>query len=93
MIITDFYLLGLTPDATPEQVKAAYHERARILHPDAGGDAGQFAELVLAYQRCLAHAEAPKPCPDCLGLGKKRRTVGYFGIDVVCPTCKGKKTQ
>lgn len=49
--MSDLYkTLGVDDDATPEQLKAAYRARAKELHPDAGGDADEFAELSRAYR-------------------------------------------
>lgn len=41
--------LGVPPDATPEDIKAAYRAEAKKHHPDAGGDAERFGELQKAY--------------------------------------------
>lgn len=37
--------LGVAPDATPEQINAAYRRKARAAHPDAGGNRDAFARL------------------------------------------------
>ena len=34
-------ILGVSENATHEQVQAAFEKRARIVHPDTGGDACQ----------------------------------------------------
>jgi curved DNA-binding protein len=44
-------VLGVTSAATPAEVRAAFREAARRAHPDTGGDAGSFRQVVDAYQR------------------------------------------
>ena len=41
--------LGVSPDATPVQIKAAYRKAAKEHHPDAGGNADEFARIQLAF--------------------------------------------
>ncbi len=55
MTETDLYqLLGVGRDAAEEDIKRAYRQKARELHPDAtGGDAAteeRFKEVSLAYE-------------------------------------------
>ena len=47
----DYRVLGLEPGASRDEVKAAYREKARELHPDRGGDADAFSRVNEAYQR------------------------------------------
>lgn len=47
----DLYeILGVTRDASEEDVKRAYRRKAREHHPDAGGDENEFKELTTAYE-------------------------------------------
>lgn len=46
---TLYETLGVAPDATPLQIKAAFRARAKTLHPDAGGGAEEFAALCEAH--------------------------------------------
>ena len=41
--------LNLPPNATEEEIKAAYREKAKENHPDVGGDTEKMAEISNAY--------------------------------------------
>ena len=43
-------MLGLTPAATVDEVKAAYRERVKAHHPDQGGKVPDFLRLQEAYE-------------------------------------------
>lgn len=46
-----YRVLGLEPGADPEEVRVAYRERAKELHPDAeSGDEEAFKRLTRAYE-------------------------------------------
>ena len=48
--MTDHYqTLGVSPDATPEQIKKAYRSLANKHHPDKGGDQAKFKDISVAY--------------------------------------------
>lgn len=47
---THYEVLGVGTDATPDQIKSAYHALARKYHPDKGGDAGNFTKINRAYE-------------------------------------------
>lgn len=44
-----YAMLGLTPNATHDDVRAAYRKASKTAHPDAGGTAEAFAEIQLAH--------------------------------------------
>ena len=47
----DYYqILGITRDASAEEIKKAYRELAHKYHPDKGGDEKKFKEIAEAYQ-------------------------------------------
>lgn len=48
-----FEVLGVPPTATSEQVKEAFRQKAKNVHPDTGGSDREFLELQLAYQEGL----------------------------------------
>lgn len=47
---TLYDLLGASEEATPEELAKAYRQRSLDLHPDKGGDAEAFDELVKAFK-------------------------------------------
>lgn len=47
-------VLGVTSNATLEEIKRAYRERALATHPDRGGDPAAFRALQRAYERAVA---------------------------------------
>jgi hypothetical protein len=59
--MTCFDVLGLTAEATVDEIKAAYRRLAMERHPDRGGDEKEFVELQAAYEEALALAGAVEP--------------------------------
>ncbi len=43
-------ILGVSDDASPQEIQRAYREKARKHHPDMGGDAWAFQQVQEAYQ-------------------------------------------
>ena len=80
-----FVLLDLRV-ATLAQVKAAYREAARSLHPDAGGDPEEFQKLLENYTRA-ADQVTGRVCATCHGTGTVVHTAGFSSIKLPCPIC------
>lgn len=52
--LPDFYeILGVSRDATPEEIRAAWRAATRVAHPDAGGSAGLFRLVMEASETLL----------------------------------------
>ena len=45
-----YQTLGVSKDATPEDIKKAYRKLASLHHPDKGGDTAKFQEIQSAYE-------------------------------------------
>jgi hypothetical protein len=43
-------VLGLPPNATPQQIKRRYRALAKRNHPDRGGDQKQMQRIIAAYE-------------------------------------------
>lgn len=82
-----FELLGLPEDATEAQVKEAWREQARLLHPDLGGDPEVFQKTHEAYTQALSRVSS-RPCPTCEGRGFVQHVHGFYSLKMVCPTCQ-----
>ncbi len=44
-----YEILGVSKEATASAIKAAFRQKAKILHPDAGGDPEEFRRLKRAF--------------------------------------------
>jgi len=62
------YLLGVSPEADPDEVRHAWRMWARIAHPDVGGDPAHFAQLDHARRILLL----PVPAPIFVAVPKPR---------------------
>ncbi len=43
-------VLGVSPDASPDEIREAYHAKSKKYHPDAGGDEWAFRMVARAYE-------------------------------------------
>lgn len=84
-----FEQLGLSSEASTEEVKDAWRRLASIHHPDKGGDAATFDRLRQAYNAALTEAEAQKPCPSCQGTGRVLVKSGWSSVKLLCEACGG----
>ena len=91
-MLPPFYeLLGVGEDASAQQVRAAFKQRAVQLHPDKGGDPALFAALREAYDT-LADPErraeydrdvAKGGDADGEGMGRGRAVRGNAELDML----------
>lgn len=54
---TCWEILGIQPNAPRETIEAAFRDKARTLHPDAGGSAASMAELNSARDAAIGGAQ------------------------------------
>ncbi len=48
--MTLYEILGVSKNATPEEIKSAYKQQAKEHHPDKGGGVEQFQQIAEAYE-------------------------------------------
>ena len=102
---THYATLGVTTDATPEGVTAAFRSLAQQAHPDKGGDVDAWVTLVRAYT-CLRNAVSARAylsglriqtqaCARCDGSGVQARVSGPRAKAIVttCSVCEGTGTK
>lgn len=55
-----FRILNLPSSASPDEVRSAFRNLAKVCHPDTGGTAEAFRELKEAQEVALVEAARPK---------------------------------
>lgn len=58
-----FTVLGLTPEATLDEVRLARRRLAAQFHPDRGGSAAKMGEINAAFDRAVAEITNRPPAP------------------------------
>ncbi len=49
-MVNAYEILGLTTEATIDEIRTAYRNKAQIYHPDKGGQAEHFVAIQKAYE-------------------------------------------
>ena len=50
-------VLGIQPGTTKTEIKRTFYERAKVAHPDHGGDQAAFVELLAAFEALMLEPE------------------------------------
>lgn len=82
--MTPAEILGVSPDATEDEARAAYRKLAQLYHPDRpNGNLEKFQEL----GRALKQFKRKIPCPVCSGKGFIETRTGLAVKRDRCPKC------
>lgn len=79
---TPHQVLGVSPEATDDEIRTAYKRAAMKHHPDRGGSSEAFQAVHDAYA-----ALQNRTCPDCSGKGFTTTRRGFFVSKTPCPKC------
>lgn len=64
-----------------DEVRAAFRARARVLHPDVGGDDRGMADLLAAYREILERPVRQTMALDRRGRTRVERDIASFTVD------------
>jgi DnaJ-class molecular chaperone len=86
MSLQDRVLLGVAENASWREIKIAFRNICRVMHPDVGGNPAEFTRLTCAYSRLEAALAGPQPCEKCNGTG---RVMDGPLLKIFCKECGG----
>lgn len=97
---THFEVLGLRPSATLDEIKEAYRNKMRAVHPDVsvGGDpipirnAYEVISDTAARERYMKTLRMfHQACAQCNGTGDEHRSISFTKSEVIaCSACGGR---
>ena len=79
---TPHEILGIEPDASDDQIRAAYRRAAMKHHPDRGGSPEEFQRIQAAYEKLQTRV-----CPLCANKWFVTTKQGVFIKKEPCPRC------
>jgi len=83
-----FLLLSVDRTATPHEIRRAWREKARTVHPDAGGSVSGMQELNQALRQALELVGVPKVVKTVSPvLVRRERDVSSFTVDALPAEC------
>ncbi len=91
MVRTPFEILDLDETATTNEIKERWRRLCHEHHPDRGGDAAKFDEIMTAYKQLRITTNNQQRCENCRGTGRVQQHAGFFSTTVLCPQCGGVK--
>lgn len=78
-----YKILGITQDASADDIRLQYRRLAAKTHPDKGGSAEEFRIIRKAYKSLSVDSI----CPFCSGKGEIEVRRGAFVDKKLCPRC------
>jgi DnaJ-class molecular chaperone len=86
MALRDYYVvLGVTRGATPDEIRSAYREHAKALHPDHAGESGTVAFQELSEAYSILSDPMRRRAYDRAAMGTEREADRATGVSPVAP--------
>ena len=91
MTIDPFSVLGVSPDATLEEIRTARRKLAAEFHPDHGGDPVRMGEINIAFDAVVAQittrpSSPPPPSPPASAASQPSPGRRYPGVQHDAPS-------